>query len=92
LVNVLDHEMPLAAAVDSPRVHWSGHELEAEADLPQETKDGLARMGHRVEYRSRRSPWFGAVQAVARDPETGECHGAADPRRQGAVAGVVTTG
>lgn len=92
LINVLDHEMPLAAAVDSPRVHWSGHELEAEADLPQETKDGLARLGHRVEYRSRRSPWFGAVQAVARDPETGECRGAADPRRQGAVAGVVTTG
>lgn len=89
LINVLDHQMTLGAAVDCPRVHWSGHELEAEVDLPTETKAGLARLGHHVEYRSRWSPWFGAVQAVARDPEAGVCRGAADPRRQGAAAGIV---
>jgi gamma-glutamyltranspeptidase/glutathione hydrolase len=89
LVNVLDHGMDLAAAIDAPRVHWSGHELEAESDLPEETRQGLARLGHRVEYRARRSPWFGAVQAVARDPETTICRGAADPRRQGSAAGAV---
>lgn len=91
LINMLDHKMPPEAAVDFPRMHWSGHELEAEDDVPQDTKDGLARLGHRVEYRSRRSPWFGAVQVVMRDPETGECRGAADPRRQGAAAGVTMT-
>lgn len=89
LVNVLDHGMDLAAAIECPRVHWSGHELEAESDLPEETRQGLSHLGHRVEYRARRSPWFGAVQAVARDPETGVCRGAADPRRQGSAAGAV---
>jgi len=89
LVNVLDHGLGLQAAVDCPRVHWSGHELEAEADLPQTARDGLARLGHDVHYRNRRSPWFGAVQVVARDPATGLCRGAADPRRQGAVAGAM---
>jgi gamma-glutamyltranspeptidase/glutathione hydrolase len=87
LRHVFDHGLGLQAAVDCPRVHWSGQELEAEADLPQRTRDGLAHLGHDVQYRNARSPWFGAVQAVARDPATGVCRGAADPRRQGAVAG-----
>jgi gamma-glutamyltranspeptidase/glutathione hydrolase len=88
LVNVLEHGMGLQEAVGLPRVHWSGDELEAESDLPQDTKDELAALGHDVEYRSPRSPWFGAVQVVRRDPETGVCTGAADPRRAGAAAGV----
>lgn len=88
LLNLTDHGMSLQAAVNQPRVHWSGHELEAEGDLPAATLDGLRRRGHEVELRSARSPWFGAVQAVARHPKTGVCQGAADPRRQGAVAGV----
>jgi gamma-glutamyltranspeptidase / glutathione hydrolase len=88
LVNVVEHGMGLQDAVGLPRVHWSGDELEAESDLPEKTKAGLAARGHDVEYRSPRSPWFGAVQVVARDPETGLCSGAADPRRAGAAAGV----
>jgi gamma-glutamyltranspeptidase / glutathione hydrolase len=88
LSNVLEQGMGLQDAVDLPRVHWSGDELEAESDLPKETRAGLAAMGHEVEYRSARSPWFGAVQVVARDPESGLCLGAADARRAGAVAGV----
>lgn len=88
LVNVLVRGMGLQAAVDLPRVHWSGDELEAEADLPEDAKEGLSRLGHEVHYRHARSPWFGAVQIVARDPETGVCRGAADRRRGGAAVGV----
>ncbi len=88
LVNVLEHDLGLQEAVNLPRVHWSGDELEAEADLPEQTKAELARLGHEVQYRNAKSPWFGAVQAVARDPDSGLCFGAADPRRAGAVAGV----
>lgn len=87
LVNVLGHDMGLQDAVDLPRVHWSGDELEAESDLPEQTRTELAALGHDVQYRHPHSPWFGAVQAVARDPQTGLCLGAADPRRAGAVAG-----
>jgi gamma-glutamyltranspeptidase / glutathione hydrolase len=92
LVNVLVHGLGLQAAVNLPRVHWSGDELEAESDLPEQAQTGLAELGHQVQYRNARSPWFGAVQAVARDPETGVCRGAADPRRQGAVSGVFLSG
>lgn len=92
LVNVLEHGMGLQDAVDLPRLHWSGDELEAESDLPEPTKTALAALGHDIEYRSTHSPWFGAVQAVARDPETGLCSGAADPRRAGAAAGVSFSG
>ncbi|WP_219418951.1 gamma-glutamyltransferase [Pseudonocardia nigra] len=88
LSNVLEQGMGLQDAVDLPRLHWSGDELEAESDLPEDTKAGLAAIGHEVEYRSARSPWFGAVQVVARDPESGLCLGAADVRRTGAAAGV----
>ncbi len=88
LVNVVDHRMGLQAAVDLPRVHWSGDELEVEADIPEATLAALRERGHEPQVRNAKSPWFGAVQAVARDPETGLCQGAADPRRQGAAAGV----
>jgi gamma-glutamyltranspeptidase/glutathione hydrolase len=88
LVNVIEHGMGLQDAVGLPRLHWSGDELEAESDLPEPTKAELAALGHDVEYRSPHSPWFGAVQVVARDPDTGLCSGAADPRRAGAAAGV----
>ena len=55
--------------------------------MPAETQEALRARGHTLEVRSAKSPWFGAVQVVARDPETGRCQGAADPRRQGAAAG-----
>lgn len=87
LVNVIDHRMGLHAAVNLPRIHWSGDEFELERDVPEETHAALRARGHILEVRNAKSPWFGAVQAVARDPATGLCHGAADPRRQGAAAG-----
>ncbi len=91
LVNAIDHRMCLQAAVELPRIHWSGDEFEAESDIPTETLEALRGMGHTLELRNARSPWFGAVQAVAWEPELGIAHGAADPRRQGAVAGAALT-
>lgn len=88
LVNTLVHDMDLQEAVDRPRVHWSGHELEAEGDLPEDIRTGLERRGHTIQYRGAKSPWFGAIQAVTREPVTGVCRGAADPRRSGAAAGI----
>jgi len=89
LLNLTDHGMSLQAAVNQPRIHWSGHEFEAEGDFPEATLAELRERGHQIELHGPRAPWLGAVQAVARHPETGISQGAADPRRQGAVAGVV---
>ncbi|MBI2755109.1 MAG: gamma-glutamyltransferase [Chloroflexi bacterium] len=88
LVNTIDHGLCLQAAVDLPRIHWSGDEFEVEADIPADALEGLRAMGHTLEVRHAKSPWFGAVQAVAWEPDLGVAHGAADPRRQGAVVGV----
>lgn len=88
LINVVEHGLGLQAAVNLPRVHWSGHEFEAERNLPEGTQVGLKGLGHDIQYRNSLSPWFGAVQVTAREPRSGLCSGAADPRRQGAVAGV----
>jgi gamma-glutamyltranspeptidase/glutathione hydrolase len=87
LVNVIDHDMCLQAAVNQPRIHWSGDEFELEKDIPEVSKAKLKALGHELQERNAKSPWFGAIQAVSRDPETGLCHGAADIRRQGGVAG-----
>jgi gamma-glutamyltranspeptidase / glutathione hydrolase len=87
VVNVVDHGLGLQAAVNLPRIHWSGDEFELEQDIPEESKAHLRSLGHALQERNAKSPWFGAIQAVARHPETGLCHGAADVRRQGAVAG-----
>lgn len=87
LVHVIDHGLSLQDAVNQPRIHWSGDEFELEKDIPEESKAFLRALGHELQERNAKSPWFGSMQVVARDPETGLCHGAADSRRQGAVAG-----
>lgn len=88
LVHVFQHKLPLQQAVNMPRIHWSGDELEVEMNIGADLIASLEKCGHEVNRRNAFSPWFGAVQAVARDPDSGLCQGAADPRRRGAVAGV----
>ncbi|WP_191089761.1 gamma-glutamyltransferase family protein [Nesterenkonia ebinurensis] len=88
LINVFVHGMTLHKAVVRPRLHWSGDELEVERDLAARIGAGLSALGHEVKERGAKSPWFGAVQAVRRDPQTGRCEGVADPRRSGAAVGV----
>ncbi len=88
LTHILVHGQDLQAAVDLPRVHWSGEELEVESRIPAEVLDDLGRRGHDPHVRGEMSPWFGAVQAVSRHPETGLCTGAADRRRDGAASGL----
>ncbi len=91
LVHVIDHGLCLSHAVSLPRVHWSGDELEIESDLPARARECLTAWGHEIRLWDPSSPWFGAVQVVARDPHSGICHGAADSRRQGAVGAATLT-
>jgi gamma-glutamyltranspeptidase / glutathione hydrolase len=51
--------------------------------------DRLERGGWTVRRWAERNLFFGGVQAVARNPETGELTGGGDPRR-GGVARVVS--
>jgi gamma-glutamyltranspeptidase / glutathione hydrolase len=78
--------MDLRQAVEAPRVHFEDGVLSAEPGIDPDELDRLEAAGAQVDRWSDRNMFFGGVQAVARDPKTGELEAAGDPRREGAVA------
>jgi gamma-glutamyltranspeptidase/glutathione hydrolase len=84
-VRVLEQGMDAAEAVRSPRLHFEAGAVQAE---PEVDEDGLKRVEDRgvpVVRWTQQNLYFGGVQAVTRDPDTGELSGGGDPRRGGAV-------
>jgi gamma-glutamyltranspeptidase/glutathione hydrolase len=83
IVNVIDHDMNLAEAVNAPRMHhqWFPDVLQLESGISPDTVEILRARGHDVQE-SRSS--MGSVQAVGiRD---GVFRGASDPRRPNAAS------
>jgi gamma-glutamyltranspeptidase / glutathione hydrolase len=89
ILAVVDHGLPAQEAVSSPRLHVEGREVEAEPGVDPAALDHLERGGWTVRRWAERNLFFGGVQAVVRNPETGELTGGGDPRR-GGVATVVS--
>lgn len=83
VTGVLDAGLALREAVEAPRQHWDGEQLQVE---PGVAADALAALRDRwpVNAWDARSLYFGGVHAVA--PPT---DAAADPRREGHAAAVV---
>jgi gamma-glutamyltranspeptidase/glutathione hydrolase len=76
----VDHGLAAHDAVIAPRVHFEDGLVYAE---PGDGRDELRAAGRDlVAFRSL-NLFFGGVQAVERDPATGELSGAGDPRRGG---------
>ncbi len=92
LVNVIDFEMPLQAAVEFPRLHWSGDELEVEGHFGEAMASSLKALGHDPILKKPWDAWFGTMMAVGQLGDTGESAprviAVGDPRRK-AVAGVI---
>ena len=84
-VRVLEQGMDADAAVRAPRIHFEAGTLQAEPGVDEEGLAEIERRGVPVVRWSRQNLYFGGVQAVARDPATGEMSGGGDPRRGGAV-------
>jgi len=85
VVNVLDYEMDVQAAVDAPRTHmaWFPDELKFEGmKAHPETVTQLRAMGHLVKPTKQ-----GDAHSIWIDPKTGLYHGAADRRIDGAAIG-----
>jgi len=74
--------MAAAEAVLAPRLHFEAGVVYAEPGVPLDELRGL---GHRVAPFRARNLFFGGVQAVERDPDTGVLSGGGDPRRGGAA-------
>ncbi|HEX8742571.1 MAG TPA: gamma-glutamyltransferase [Thermoleophilaceae bacterium] len=85
ILAVIDDELPAQEAVDRARVHWEGRAVEAEPGIDEGELAALAAEGREVIRFAERSLYFGGVQAVARDFETGALSGGGDPRRGGAA-------
>ena len=76
-----------SARENIPAEVGSPAELRVESRVGEETLNALAAMGHNV---VRLGPWGarGAVQVIARDPETGVLAAASDPRSEGQAIGL----
>jgi gamma-glutamyltranspeptidase/glutathione hydrolase len=86
VVRVVEQGMGPAEAIAAPRLHFEAGVVQAEPGIDAAALARLETRGIAVARRPEVNLFFGGVQAVARDPETGELSGGGDPRRGGAVA------
>ncbi|HEU4953586.1 MAG TPA: gamma-glutamyltransferase [Gemmatimonadales bacterium] len=83
--NVIDHRMPLPAAVSAPRLHHQAlpDRIEIEPDgFPPATLDSLRALGHAI---ADDDGYWGDVEAIMRTSDGWQ--GVSDPRRGGGGAG-----
>ena len=90
LVNMLNFNMGLEQAVNSPRMHLEGNHLSVETGFPDASLQSLEGSWPGVEHWPDSNLFFGGVHAVER-LANGEFRAAGDPRRGGAVA-IATSG
>lgn len=83
VVNVIDHGLDIASATAAPRVHhqWLPDEIRIEQGISPDTIRLLEEMGHTVAVKNA----MGSTQSILVTP-SGTLHGAADPRKAGALA------
>jgi gamma-glutamyltranspeptidase/glutathione hydrolase len=83
LLAVVDGGLPAEAAVACPRIHVEADEVEAEPGIDEDALTQLEQAGWTVRRWAEQNLFFGGVQAVARNPDTGDLSGGGDPRRGG---------
>ena len=90
ITNVIDHGMPVAQAVEAPRIHhqWMPDVLSYERyGLSADTAAALKAMGHVLKERvSYEGSYQGDGETIMIDPKTNLRLGAADPRKSDARA------
>jgi len=84
LTNLIDFEMDVQEALDSPRAFYVAGRVEAERGIGDATREGLGRIGHEVGDAV--MPWGGG-QAIWIDRKNGALIGGSDPRKDGAAIG-----
>jgi gamma-glutamyltranspeptidase/glutathione hydrolase len=89
ITNVIDYKMPIAQAVEAPRIHhqWMPDKLTYERyGLSTDTLSLLRNKGHVVEERaSYEGGYQGGAESIWIDPLTQIRHGASDPRKPDAA-------
>lgn len=85
IVRVVEEGMSAGEAVRAPRLHFEQGIVQAEPGIDEASLARLEERGLPVARRPQINLFFGGVQAVARDRESGALSGGGDPRRGGAV-------
>jgi len=80
IIGVVDHGLDAGAAVRAPRLHFEDGLVYVEPGIDVVP---LEEAGRTVARFRRLNLFFGGVQAIERDPDTGLASGAGDPRRGG---------
>jgi gamma-glutamyltranspeptidase/glutathione hydrolase len=86
-VHVVDHGMGIQESISAPRAHCEGNKLWMESRVPKKIRETLKSIGHDVIDREDYTMFFGGLNGVLVNPETGRLHGGADPRRPCAAVG-----
>ncbi len=81
IVHVIDHGMGIQEAISAPRIHSEENRVWMESRIAEETRDVLRVMGHEVVDMPKITMFFGGLNAVMVNQETGNLHGGADIRR-----------
>jgi len=84
---VVDHGVPVEAAVPAPRLHWDGDLLQVEPGWSPATVAALRERWPVNEW-AEKNLYFGGAHAVVPSGPVGEGRAAGDPRRGGAAATV----
>ena len=84
LTNIVDHGLPVQAALDHPRIFARDESFEVEGTVPDAVVQGLRELGHPV---TRAASPLGTGQAIWIDRERGILRGGADGRRDGLAIG-----
>jgi gamma-glutamyltranspeptidase/glutathione hydrolase len=86
IVRVVEQGMSAGEAVRAPRLHFEQGIVQAEPGIDEGALARLEARGMPVARRPAINLFFGGVQAVACDRDSGALSGGGDPRRGGAVA------
>jgi gamma-glutamyltranspeptidase / glutathione hydrolase len=88
IIRSVEQGMGPQEAIEAARLHYEDDTVQAEPGIDEEALSALEARGVPVARWRRQNLYFGGVQAVARDPLSGELSGGGDPRRGGAVLAV----
>ena len=86
--NLVDHGMDIQSAIEAPRINnYENGALKLESRIPEGVREALVQKGHELQVKKDFDLYFGGAQGIVINPESGELHGGADPRRDGKAAG-----
>jgi gamma-glutamyltranspeptidase/glutathione hydrolase len=87
IINVVDFNLPLAAAIQAPRFHYNYADdtVEMETRIQANDIEYLKQVGHKINLKTDYDDYFGSAQAILLDSITQQTAAVNDVRQKGMV-------